>query len=135
MKVKSLHHHLKLNSETRADILWWHSFLPEWNGTAPFLESEATTAHDYQLYTDASGTLGCGAYFQGSWFHYAWQSHQQLSSMSIQWQEMFAVLVAALTWGHMWKRKHIKFHCDNLAMVLTRNGKSSKHPKINKCLC
>ena len=37
-KVRCLHHHLRLTKEARADILWWHSFLPSWNGTAAFLE-------------------------------------------------------------------------------------------------
>lgn len=72
IKARRLHHHLRLNKEARADILWWHSFLPTWNGTAAFLDPETTNAHDLELFTDASGTRGCGAYFQGSWFHYSW---------------------------------------------------------------
>ena len=112
-------------------IRWWHSFLPTWNGTAPFLEADSTNAHNWELYTDASGRLGCAAYWQGSWFHHAWQPHQQLSSsISIQWQELFAVLAAALTWGHMKSEKHIKFHCDNQSIVLAWQGKSSKQLKL-----
>ena len=54
--------------------MWWHSFLPKWNGTAPFLEVDVTDAYDWELYTDASGALGCGAFWQSSW-----QPHQRLS--------------------------------------------------------
>ena len=130
-KVRCLHHHLRLTKDARADILWWHSFLPSWNGTASFLESGTTDAHDLELFTDASGTLGCGAYFQGSWFHYSWQPHQQLSTnISIQWQELFAILAATLTWGHKWQRKRIRFNCDNLAIVQAWQGKSAKEPRI-----
>ena len=111
--------------------MWWHSFLPTWNGTAPFLEADAINAYDWELYTDASGSHGCGAFWQGSWFHYMWQPHQRLSeTTSIQWQELFAILAAALTWGHRWRRKRIKFHCDNQAIVLAWQGKCSKQPKI-----
>ena len=85
-KAKSLHHRIKINREAHADIMWWHSFLPKWNGTAPFLEVDVTDAHDWELYTDASGSLGCGAFWQSSWFHYEWQPHQRLSkTVSIQW--------------------------------------------------
>ena len=130
-KVRCLHHQLRLNKEAKADILWWHSFLPTWNGTAAFLDPETTDAHDLELFTDASGTLGCGAYFQGSWFHYSWQPHQRLSpKVSIQWQELFAILAATLTWGHKWQRKRIKFNCDNQAIVLAWQGKSSKEQRI-----
>ena len=88
-KAKQLHHHIRLNAEALADIEWWKTFLPSWNGRSFFIDPEVTMATDLQLYTDASGKLGCGAYYQGEWFHHSWQPHQQLSkSISIQWQEL-----------------------------------------------
>eukprot|EP00731_Ephydatia_muelleri_P017680 Em0010g778a len=66
--VRKLHHHISLNAEARADIRWWDSFLPSWNGVAMFLDPEWTAADSLQLYTDASGSLGFGAYFNGAWF-------------------------------------------------------------------
>ena len=100
--VEQLHHHIRLNSEAIADITWWQTFLPDWNGRAFFFDTTATNTHNIHLYTDASGHLGCGAYFQGHWFHHHWQPHQQLPKhISIQWQELFAIVAAALTWGHL----------------------------------
>ena len=29
----------------------------------------------------------------------------------------FIIVAAALTWGHTWRQKHIKFYCDNLVIV------------------
>ena len=127
-KVRHLHHRLRLNKDVRADILWWHSFLPSWNGTAAFLDPETTDTNDLELFTDASGSLGFGAYFRGSWFHYSWQPHQKL--FSIQWQELFAIVAAALTWGNKWQKKCIQFNCDNQAIVLAWQGKSSKDQQI-----
>ena len=51
-------------------------------------------------------------------------------TVSIQWQELFAILAAALTWGHRWRNKRIKFHCDNQAIVFAWQGKNSKQPKL-----
>ena len=66
--VRKLHHHISLNAEARADIRWWDSFLPSWNGVTMFLDQEWTAADSLQLYTDASGSLGFGAHFNGAWF-------------------------------------------------------------------
>ena len=126
IKVKQL---IRLNDEAQADILWWKTFLPSWNGTALFVDRTATAAIDLEIYTDASGTHGCGAYYRGAWFHYGWQPTQQLSRhISIQWQELFAILAAALTWGHHWQQKKILFYCDNLPIVQAWEGKASKQP-------
>lgn len=130
-KAHRLHHRLRLNSHARADIQWWQDFLPTWNGTARFLDPNTTEASDLDLYTDASGTHGCGAYYSGEWFHYPWQPHQQLSPItSIQWQELFAILAATLTWGHHWNQKRIRFYCDNKTIVEGWQNMSSKHPRL-----
>ena len=44
------HHHIWLSDEARADIHWWISFLPSWNGTAKFINPTATPATDINLY-------------------------------------------------------------------------------------
>ena len=60
------------------------------------------------------------AYFNGAWFRGDWRPHQQLA--------------AALTWGHLLERQHIRFHCDNLSIVQTWTNQSSKHPGIMELL-
>ncbi len=95
--AKQLHHRIRLTHEARADLEWWHSFLPSWNGVAMFLDPDWTPAEDMELFTDASGTLGYGAYYNGSWLRAAWAPHQLPPHVSIQWQELFAILAAAIT--------------------------------------
>ena len=133
-KAKKLHHHVKLNSEARPDFQWWHTFLLDWNGVAMFLDPAWTTADQMELYTDASGTLGYGAYFQGHWFRAAWEPLQRPPFVSIQWQELFAVVTAARTWGHCWMGRRIVFHCDNMAIVNAWSHKSSRDPAISSLL-
>ena len=126
--VPQLHHHLRLTSAARADIEWWCGFLPTWNGTAKFVDPVATPAPDFELFTDAAGTLGCGAFFQGAWFHYSWQDHQL--NHSIQWKELFAMLAAAMTWGHLWTGRRLKFLCDNQAIVQAWEGQRSRNSDL-----
>ena len=128
--VRKLHHHIHLNPEARADLRWWNSFLPSWNGISMFVAPEWKDADSFQLYTDASGSFGFGAYLDGAWFRGDWQPHQQLLKRSIQWQELFAIVAAALTWGHFLTGQRIRFHCDNLPIVQAWTNQSSRHPGI-----
>ena len=43
--VDRLHHHLRINSEARADLAWWARFLPTWNGVAMFLDLGSVPKH------------------------------------------------------------------------------------------
>eukprot|EP00731_Ephydatia_muelleri_P003033 Em0001g3033a len=128
--VRKLHHHIYLNPEARADLRWWNSFLPSWNGISMFIAPEWKDADSFQLYTDASGSFGFGAYLDGAWFRGDWQPHQQLLKRFIQWQELFAIVAAALTWGHLLGGQCIRFHCDNLPIVQAWTNQSSRHPGL-----
>ena len=88
-------------------------------------------AYDLDLYIDTSGTLGCGTYFHGSWFHYPVATTPTVE-LSIQWQDLFAILAATLTWDHLWS---IRFICVNKAIVEARQCKKAKHPSIISLLC
>lgn len=39
--ITRLHHHIRLNSDAQADITWWQTFMPSWNGTAKFIDPTA----------------------------------------------------------------------------------------------
>ena len=83
-------------------------------------------AADSNLFTDASGTLGFGACFQGAWIMGTWLTAQ--FSRSIQWKELFAIVAAGATWGGQWQRTKILVYCDNQAVVQVRLAKNLKHP-------
>ena len=127
---KCLHHHIDLSSRARADIRWWQQFLPSWNGRSIFLEEAWTDAEDLKLYTDASGSKGFGAYFDGEWIRGDWLPSQQLPLRSIQWQELFAIVAATMTWRSRLRGKKIRFNCDNEAIVRAWQKKSAKHPHL-----
>ena len=128
--VVKLHHHIRVTADARADVSWWARFLPSWNGVAMFLDPRWTDADTLNLFTDASGTLGFGAYFDGAWFRGSWLPHQDLSHRSIQRQELFAIVAAAHTWGHKLAGRRIRLHCDNLAVVYAWDGQSPRDTAI-----
>lgn len=53
-------HFIRLNMTAQADILWWQTFVSEWNGVSMVW---AANRHrpDLQVVSDASGTWECGS--------------------------------------------------------------------------
>ena len=127
-KVKKLHHRVSLTACAKADIQWWLNFLPSWNGVSLMLQPNWEPAPDLNLFTDASGSIGYGAYFQGAWIAETW-GDQHLRH-SIQWKELFAILAATATWGDQWSGKKIRFYCDNQAVVKAWQSKAPKNHNL-----
>ena len=115
MSVKYLHHHIWISREAQFDIIWWQDFLPTWSGSSLILDTHWTISPDMHLYTDASGSLGWGAFWSGHWLQAPWSLNQ--SEKHIVWKELFAIVNAVNTRGHLWAKQKILFHCDNQAVV------------------
>ena len=52
--VHSPHHHVRITSEARADILWWDCFVQGWNGLS-FMAPSSPSIH---VYSDAAWYMG-----------------------------------------------------------------------------
>ena len=56
-------HHVRLNSESRADLAAWHCFLSSYNGVTMLIDSKCISSESMKLYTDAASTQGFAAVF------------------------------------------------------------------------
>lgn len=118
---------IRLNSSFRSDLLWWHLFLESWNGVA-MLENIPTQSVDIHLYTDASGSFGCGAYWGNHWFQLQWP--EGLEEWSIARKELLPIVIASMVWGQQWQRHRVRVHCDNEAVVEVMRAGYSKEPYL-----
>ena len=66
--VRELYQFVTLNRQCNQDLTTWHTLPKHWNRVSLFFDIAWTSASDLLLYTDASGTLGFGGFFQGQWF-------------------------------------------------------------------
>ncbi|XP_068697558.1 uncharacterized protein [Montipora foliosa] len=87
---------------------------------------------DLEVTSDASGSLGFGAYFNGEWFSGAWVSSQ--TSHSIAYKELFPIIIAAHVWGPHFARRHVLFRTDNEAVVYILNSRTSRIPVLMRLL-
>ena len=111
----------------------WQHFLQNWNGVSLFLDTQATSPPELQLYTDASGSLGYGDFLAREWFQRHWLPHYTLSQkmgISIECQELFSIYLACILWGPRWSGKRIRMWCDNKSVVAGINPKHFKSPRV-----
>ena len=77
------------------------------------------------LYTDASGSWGCGASWNQHWFQLKWDVRSQ--SLPIPVKEMLPIIISAAIWGPQWRAaKRITCCCDNAAVVAALSSRSCK---------
>lgn len=63
---------IRVSRAIRADIRWWHTFMQHWNGVSVLWNCGKQEA-DEEVYTDASGSWGCGGYWGTHWFSIPWE--------------------------------------------------------------
>ena len=119
------YHHVRLNAQTRSDILWWHTFISSWNRVS-LLHLSQTAIPSANVFSDASGSWGCGAVWGKLWCQGRWPA--DWAPINIMVKELVPVVIAAALWGRYWTRQLVIFHIDNMAVVEVLNKGSSKEP-------
>ena len=120
---KLLDHPVRLNTEFKSDLMWWHLFLNKWNGVS-CLHIHTRRPPDLEFYTDASGAWGCGAFCHPQWLQLQWPESWHDYSITIK--ELLPIVLAVAIWGRKWSRKHIMCRCDNMAVVNILYSRTSK---------
>ena len=104
------------------------SVLSSWHGVYFGLFPTMSASPGLKVTSDASGSLGFGAYFNGEWFSGSWVSCQ--TSHSIAYKELFPVVIAAHVWGPHFARHHVLFRTNNEAVVYILNSRTSRIPVL-----
>ena len=76
--MPELYHRVQLAALCKADLRWQNYLLARWNGRSFFLHHHLSLAPFLHRCTDAAGSVGHGAYYNGSWFCETWTAKQQL---------------------------------------------------------
>lgn len=126
------HYSIRLNRECQADIEWWCSFLLSWNGVSILREFRASDP-DIEIYSDASGSWGCGALWGTQWFQLEW-GDLPVAHESIAAKELLPVLIACIVWGKDWEGLSIRCYSDNQAAVCVLNQRRAKDPLLSHML-
>ena len=124
MGIKHPRHRIRVTSGMVDDLTVWHDFLENHNGVTMMVRDLDEPYLD--LYTDASGSIGFGAYFKGHWTNGSWPAGVQSAPLHITFKELFPIVIAIFLWGNNFKNCKVLFHCDNIAVVSIINKQTSK---------
>ena len=124
------HHHIRISSDMREDLKMWWSFLQDPSAyQRHFIDfSKFWEATEIRMFSDASKnpSLGCGAICDDSWAFTQWDPNFiQEQDPSIEYLELYAVLVAVLNWLHHFENRRIVLFCDNQSVVWMINKTTS----------
>ena len=125
---RHLHYMVRLNNAARSDIKWWHAFMTTWNGLA-FLPLSRSQVY---LTSDASGSWGCGAFWEEKWLQFKWPTHMHTSS--IAFMELLPIFLSATVWGSRWQSCRVTCRCDNESVVAVINKGSAKDLSLSHLL-
>ena len=123
MAVKHMDNFVRLNISARSDIQRWWGFAESWNGVSMLFRQD-TENPQVIVTSDASGSWGCGAYCNGSWFQFRWPPGME--AIHIMVKELIPVVMAAAVWGHEWSGRSVCIQCDNAAVVAIVNSGTSR---------
>ena len=128
-KILKPHHHVRVTEEHRLDLQVWKRFLCQLDNIfQPFMDSVSINAEEIDMYSDASGNygLGFGAYCGPEWSWGQWDEDFCRSFQpSIEYLELFAVLVGVLNWIRLLANRRVVLFCDNEAVVHMINKNTS----------
>jgi hypothetical protein len=108
---------IRLNGACIDDLTWWLGFLPNWDGVSLLEEVQWRDGTIENLFTDASD-WGGGATFESYYTWFQWPPDLSLDRYNIQIRELYALLVAVLTFRRFWERRRYIIRTDNLANVM-----------------
>jgi hypothetical protein len=126
--VKKPFYKIRITKQARLDASLWLTFLQDFNGISPILDSQWDGPNTLRLVTDASSLIGFGGYFQTQWFKGIWPTSLRRASMALL--EIFPIVLAVLTFYDQMCNKRLLIFCDNEAVTIILKKQTSKCPKI-----
>ena len=133
MKVCPKHGIRPIPSEVKRDILWWNTFMTEYDGVS-LIHELGWRDTDSVLSTDACLT-GLGGRFGAEYFHCAvppWLSWDD--TVHINELECAAVVIAIKAWANKLGGLNIVMQCDNESTCHVINSGKAKNEYTQACL-
>ena len=126
----------RITDEIRADLRWWDTFLPLYNGVSIIKEGTWVPADSF-FFTDAC-LFGFGAVCDNEFIHGEWTegilSRIENKELHISALELYTIVIAVKTWASKLYELCVLIACDNEAATIAINSGKSRDPFMQQCL-
>jgi len=130
--IRGAHFPVTLDAEFKLDISWGLQFMQEYNGVS-LIQNGPWSLPDAVISSDACPT-GCGAFYQGRYFHCEFPVHIRQLNLDINTLELMSLAIALRLWGHCLSRQRQVVACDNQQAGTALNPGRSSSLRIQKLL-
>ena len=124
------HHKMTLTPEMKLDILWWYTYIRQFNGVS-FIIDPLNTTHSYA--GDAC-KKGGGGYHGSEYWSRLLPQHMSGDKPPIHLKEFYVLLISMAIWGPTWSGKAVEMFCDNTAVVEVCNRQKPKDSEMARFL-
>ena len=87
--IKKARYLIRLSKGAKEDLRTWQFFLHSFNGRAIIADQYWVLDSDVQFFTDASGGIGFGGFYNGQWFAAPWPHKIKIAKHYIAWLGFF----------------------------------------------
>ena len=128
---------VKLTDESRKDILWWRTYLDEFNGISMIVNDDPIPLSFTQLLDspndicagDATPTGG-GAWHGREYWCGDLPDHLKDPQIPIHIKEFWVLIVSAKVWGDTWTGRCLVLYCDNDSVCDTVQHRKPRDPTL-----
>nr|XP_034965330.1 uncharacterized protein LOC118082278 isoform X1 [Zootoca vivipara] len=133
--LRASHHRVRLNKGVKSDLRVWLQFLEKFNGISLWQDTLRLRV-DFQVHSDAAGSLGFGVYLKGRWCAQHWPPEWRGKPLirDLTFLEFFPIVVAVHLWADEFKNRRVCFWTDNQAVVNVLSRQSSRSPRVSALL-
>ena len=107
------HHKMTLSTEMKLDILWWYTYINEFNGVSFMINPLDITLS----YAGDACKRGVGGYHGSQYWSRLLPEHMLGDDPPIHLKEFYVLLISMKLWGPSWSGQAVEMFCDNTAVV------------------
>ena len=107
------HHKMSLTPDMMLDVLWWHTYIKDFNGVSFMINPLDVTLS----YAGDACKAGGGAFFGSEYWSRELSAHISGDDPPIHLKEFHVLLISMSIWGPRFSGNAVELFCDNTAVV------------------
>lgn len=111
--LQEQHHKMTLTQEMKMDILWWYTYIKQFNGVSFMIDPLTTVL----TYAGDACKQGAGGYHAAEYWSRLLPDHMCGDDPPIHLKEFHVLLISIRLWGPAWSGQAVEMFCDNTAVV------------------